>query len=53
MAKVLEGTTTMWVVLDASSEVVLMCSGADAPEVVEEWAKKGYRVVQTTDTSVD
>ncbi len=41
---VTEDTTVVWVVLDQASEVVLMCSGADAIEVAGEWAKRGYRV---------
>ncbi len=41
---VTEDTSVVWVVLDAASEVVLMCSGADALEVADEWAERGYRV---------
>ncbi len=36
---------TTWVVLDASDRVVLICSGADAGELADEWRRRGYRVV--------
>jgi len=45
---VVEATTTVWVVLDGAAEVVLMCEGADAAEVAEEWAKRGYTTVQVS-----
>ncbi len=38
-------TDTLWVVLDADDQVVLMCSGADAAEVAEEWRARGYRIM--------
>ena len=39
-------TSDGWVVLDPAGQVVLICFGADAPEVVEEWRKRGYRTAQ-------
>jgi hypothetical protein len=39
-------TATAWVVMNPAAEVVLICAGADAIEVAEEWAKKGYTVVE-------
>ncbi len=43
--ELLEKTSVMWVVLDAAGEVMVICSGRDAPEAVEGWAQSGYRVV--------
>ena len=40
-----ERTSVVWVVLDAAANVVLMCSGADAAAVVEEWVDRGYQAV--------
>jgi len=43
---VLESTSVVWVVMDsAGREVVLMCSGADAGEVVAEWEERGCHAV--------
>ena len=36
--------TPGWVVLDRSGRVVLLCEGADAAEVADEWRRRGYRV---------
>jgi hypothetical protein len=33
-----------WIVFDDTGRVVLMCEGADAREVAEEWRQRGYRV---------
>jgi hypothetical protein len=44
--RVVEAITTVWVVLDSAGEVVLICEGRDAAEVVDEWAKKGYVTVE-------
>lgn len=41
--------TELWVVLDPAGEVVMMCSGADAGEVVEDWRARGYKVVLVAD----
>jgi hypothetical protein len=41
--------TEIWVVLDPAGEVVMMCSGADAGEVVEDWRSRGYQVVLVAD----
>jgi alpha-beta hydrolase superfamily lysophospholipase len=38
----ISGTT--WVVLDQKGHVVLMCHGAAAAEVADEWRQRGYRV---------
>jgi hypothetical protein len=35
---------TVWVVLDGHNRVVLICEGADAPEVAAEWRGRGFRV---------
>ncbi len=43
-----EGQSVVWVVLDPAFQVVLLCSGADAAEVVDDWAKRGYRIEQLT-----
>jgi hypothetical protein len=50
---VAEETSVIWVVLDPSSEVLLMCSGADAPALVEEWRERGYRTLQLPADEVD
>ena len=42
---VIERTTVIWVVLDAAGNVVVMCAGADAAAVVEEWVDRGYQAV--------
>lgn len=42
---VLDRTAQMWIVLDDAAEVVVMCCGADATEVVKEWASLGYGTV--------
>jgi hypothetical protein len=34
-------TEMEWVVLDSADRVVLICQGADAPEVATEWADRG------------
>jgi hypothetical protein len=46
MMSVIEATATVWVILDPAGEVVLMCAGRDAAEVVEEWTKKGYSTME-------
>jgi hypothetical protein len=33
-----------WVVLDHDRQVVLICSGADSSEVVDDWRDRGYVV---------
>jgi len=43
--EVTERTSVVWVILDAEATVVLICSGADATEVVEEWVARGYQAV--------
>ena len=43
---VVEATATAWVVVNQAAEVVLICSGADAIDVADEWAKKGCTVVE-------
>ena len=43
--EVLDRTTTVWAVVDASYEVVVIASGADAPEFVEEWTERGFRAL--------
>jgi len=50
---VLEKTSVVWVVLDHSGEVVLMCTGADAPTLVEEWRERGYRTTQLALDEID
>ena len=37
-------TDAFWVILDANDRVVLICGGADAPEVAAEWRDRGFRV---------
>lgn len=44
--------TDVWVVLDPAGQVVVMCSGADAGEVVEEWRERGYQIVCLTPDEV-
>jgi hypothetical protein len=51
--RVMEKTDVVWAVLDQASEVVLVCWGADAPEVVEEWREKGYHIVELGAAEVD
>ena len=46
--RVIDTTTTVWVILDSAGEVVLMCEGRDAAEVVEEWERRGYKAVELT-----
>ena len=41
-----EREATVWAVVDGAAEVVLLCSGGDAAEVVDEWEHRGYRVVR-------
>jgi glycine/D-amino acid oxidase-like deaminating enzyme len=43
--EVLDRTATVWAVVDASYEVVVIASGADAPEFVEEWTERGFRAL--------
>ncbi len=50
---VLEGTSTVWVVLDQAGEVVVMASGADAREFAAEWAQLGYPVVELAPDEVN
>jgi len=45
MADVMSKTAVVWAVLDADANVVLLCSGADAADVVEDWVERGYRAV--------
>ena len=42
---VLDRTATAWAVIDDSYEVVVIASGADAPEFVAEWTDRGFRAV--------
>jgi len=42
---VIDDTSLVWVILDRSGEVVLMCSGGHAAEVAQEWADRGYETV--------
>ncbi|HEY2430453.1 MAG TPA: hypothetical protein VGI06_16045 [Acidimicrobiales bacterium] len=49
----MERTSVMWAVLDASGEVVLLCSGTDAGELVAEWRARGYRIVELSADEVD
>jgi len=37
-------TDALWVILDANERVMLICGGADAPEVAAEWRDRGFRV---------
>jgi hypothetical protein len=41
-----EGGPTVWVVLDEAGDVLVMASGADAPEFAAEYAERGTRVVE-------
>jgi len=43
---VIEGTTTVWAVLDDADQVVVMASGAEAAAFAAEWAERGYRIVE-------
>jgi len=43
---VIEGTSTVWAVLDDADEVVVMASGADAAAFAAEWVERGYRIVE-------
>jgi hypothetical protein len=45
-------TTMLWVVLDGDDRVVLICGGADAPEVAEDWVARGFRVVSLDEHQV-
>ena len=47
-----EGDQTVWAVLDEAGRVVVMASGADAPEFAAEWAERGARVVELRADSV-
>jgi hypothetical protein len=42
----------IWVVLDPSGDVVMMCSGEDAEEVVADWQDRGFRVVRLASSEV-
>jgi len=42
----------MWVVRDADDRVVIICGGADAPEVAREWEDRGFRVTLLEDREV-
>ena len=42
---VVEETSVLWAVLDAASEVVVLCSGSDAPAFLDDWRRSGYRIV--------
>ena len=46
---VLSSARTMFVVLDEADNVVLICGGADAQRVCEDWQERGYRVVASDD----
>jgi hypothetical protein len=35
----------VWVILDPAGEVVLMCQGTDAEDIVRDWKRPGYRAV--------
>jgi hypothetical protein len=35
----------MWAIVDADGRVVVLCSGADAPDFVDEWVHRGYQAV--------
>jgi hypothetical protein len=41
----LSSVETLWVVLDGEGRVVIICSGADARDVAEDWRGRGYRTV--------
>ena len=51
--RVIDGTSTVWVVLDDDGEVVVMASGAGAEEFAAGWAERGYRVVELPQTEVN
>ena len=40
------GATDTWVILDPTGEVLLICSGADAVDVVDEWRSRGYQAAR-------
>ncbi len=44
--RVIDGTSTVWVVLDHDGEVIVMASGAGAEEFAAGWAERGYQVVE-------
>ena len=45
MSATVQEASVVWVVVDRSGEVVLMCSGRDATEVADDWAARGFDVV--------
>ncbi len=47
-----EALSTLWVVLDAADEVVVVASGRDAAAFAAEWAAQGARVVEVHDDAV-
>ncbi|HLH29104.1 MAG TPA: hypothetical protein VKW77_09310 [Acidimicrobiales bacterium] len=42
---VVTNNDVFWVVVDATGEVMLICSGADAAEVANEWIERGCQVI--------
>jgi hypothetical protein len=40
----LTSTETLWVVVDAHEQVVLICSGTDGAAAAAEWVERGYTV---------
>jgi hypothetical protein len=47
-----EGGSTVWVVLDDAGDIVVMASGADAPDFAAEYAERGAQVVELRADSV-
>jgi len=45
MSELMSKTAVVWAVLDADANVVLLCSGEDAADVIEDWVERGYRAV--------
>jgi hypothetical protein len=41
----LSSVEMQWVVLDDEGRVVIICSGADARDIADEWRGRGYRTV--------
>ena len=50
--RVIDGDAAVWVVLDPEGEVVVMASGAGAPEFAASWAERGYRAVELPQSEV-